>query len=934
MSWSTERKTQVAFAGALACVALIGAVSVLGLRDLDRDAAWVRHSVTVLAGLRRLDAGITAAESDERDFLASGSEADLRAFTRATEVIGRAYAQLQTRTADNALEQDRLRRLEPLLAARIARLDRLLKSRPEQGRRSAQAADARARAQRGPAVHIEQLVKRMRTTERALLARREAAAARRARLTEQSVAGGGALAFLVAGFTLLALRRDFAGRQRAEAALRQLNAQLEDRVRERTDELARAAASLRTSERRLRAFIATTSDVVCRISPDWREVQPQPESRTAALPPGLTGHDWLVRYVHPEDQPRVRAAVDEAIRTGGAFEIEHRVQRGDGSTGWVISRAMPLIDDDGRVVEWFGTVSDESERQEAHLKLAAQLARLNLLGAITRAMGERQDVRSIFQVVIGTLETHLALEFCAIGLYEAPDNRLVVTHVGTRGAPLARDLSIDAQTEIPMGHDGLARCLAGELVYEPDIARSASGLAARLAAAGLGALVATPLCFESRVFGALLAARRVPRSFSSGECEFLRQLSEHVALAAHHAQLYQALQGAYDDLRQTQQAAVQQERLLALGTMASGIAHDINNAISPIMLYTDMLLEDRELMPRVRKALEVVQRAVEQVAHTVARMREFYRPREPQQPLLPVDLNQLVSQVLDLTRARWSDMSQLRGAQIELDTVLTPGLPPIPGIATELRDALVNLVFNALDAMPQGGRLSLRTRLADPTVAGEPGVQLEVADSGVGMDAVTRSRCLEPFFTTKGERGTGLGLPMVYGTVQRHGGEIAVESAPGQGTRVTLSFPVALEDSGDGTGVQPQQVIAPLRILLIDDDPIVIQSTYETLLGDGHKVTAVDGGQAGIDVFGAALAAGEPYDVVVTDLGMPHVDGRQVASAVKASRPQTLVLLLTGWGRRLAEEEGEMPAHVDRVLAKPPRLRDLRVALAPARAQI
>jgi signal transduction histidine kinase/ActR/RegA family two-component response regulator len=469
----------------------------------------------------------------------------------------------------------------------------------------------------------------------------------------------------------------------------------------------------------------------------------------------------------------------------------------------------------------------------------------------------------------------------------------------------------------------------GELVYEPDLATLDAVFPRRLAAGGLGSLVAAPLRCESQVFGVLLAARREPRSFSSGECEFLRQLAEHVALAAQQTQLHVALQRAYDDLRQTQQAVLQQERLLALGTMASGIAHDINNAISPIMLYTDMLLEDREVPSRAHKSLQVIQRAVEQVAHTVARMREFYRVREPQQRLTPVDLNQLVADVLDLTRARWSDMPQQRGIVIELQTELQPQLPRVPGVASELRDALTNLVFNAVDAMPQGGRLRLQTHLLTPAAAsgGARGyAQLTVSDSGVGMDEETRSRCLEPFYTTKGERGTGLGLPMVYGAMQRHGGEIEVASVPGEGTCVTLSFPVMRDDTGSVTGIRPVEVVAPRRILLVDDDPIVMQSTRETLSADGHAVNTADGGQAGIDAFRRALSAGEPYEVVITDLGMPQVDGRQVAAAVKSARAQTLVLLLTGWGRRLVEE-GEIPPHVDRVLTKPPRLHELRAAL-------
>ena len=195
-----------------------------------------------------------------------------------------------------------------------------------------------------------------------------------------------------------------------------------------------------------------------------------------------------------------------------------------------------------------------------------------------------------------------------------------------------------------------------------------------------------PLRFESQVFGVLVAARQQPHSFSSSECEFLRQLSEHVALAAHQAQVYAALQQAYDDLRQTQHTVMQQERLRALGQMASGIAHDINNAISPVSLYTDWLLEtEPNLSARTRGYLETTQRAIEDVAHTVGRMREFYRQQEPTLILAPVDLNRLVTQVLDLTRARWSDMPQQRGVMIQLETELLPDLPTTAGIESEIR---------------------------------------------------------------------------------------------------------------------------------------------------------------------------------------------------------------------------------------------------------
>ncbi len=298
-------------------------------------------------------------------------------------------------------------------------------------------------------------------------------------------------------------------------------------------------------------------------------------------------------------------------------------------------------------------------------------------------------------------------------------------------------------------------------------------------------VVAAPLRSESRIFGVLIAARRETDAFDSADCEFLRQLSEHVAVAAHQAQMYTALQQAYDDLRRSQQSVMEQERLRVLGQMSSGIAHDINNALSPVALYTESLLEkEPNLSERTRAYLETTQRAIGDVAHTVGRMREFYRQREPELTLAPVDLNALARQVLDLTRARWSDMALQRGIVIRREMEFDPTNPRVAGIESEIREALTNLIFNAVDAMQEGGTLRVRTRT---TSAGR--IRVEVQDTGIGMDAETRRRCLEPFFTTKGERGTGLGLAMVYGVAQRQNADLQVESTVGVGTTVSLDFP-------------------------------------------------------------------------------------------------------------------------------------------------
>jgi signal transduction histidine kinase len=457
------------------------------------------------------------------------------------------------------------------------------------------------------------------------------------------------------------------------------------------------------------------------------------------------------------------------------------------------------------------------EREAAQAKLQLQLSRLDLLHRITRAIGERHDLRSIFQVVIRSLEADLPIDFGCICLYDDAHGLLTITSTGTRSDAVTKQVAMTENERIAVDSNGLAACVKGQLIYEPDIAQTSGDFTRRLVDAGLRALVISPLLAQGTVFGVLIAARKQPGTFSSNECEFLRQLGDHVALATHQAQLYSTLQQAYDDLRQSQQTVMQQERLRALGQMASGVAHDINNAVAPIALYTDSLLEHESgLSDRARGYLNIIRRAIADVGETVKGMRQFYRPQDGQSALTQIDLNPIVAQVIELTRGRWRDLPQQRGISIAMRTELQQPLAAILGQESEIRDALTNLIFNAVDAMPEGGTLSVRTRSSAQTV------QLEVADSGIGMDEETRRRCLEPFFTTKGERGTGLGLAMVYGMVRRHSAELEVDSAAHQGTTFRVTFPAAQTAAAAAQEVARDVVLRPLSILIVDDDPLAL----------------------------------------------------------------------------------------------------------------
>jgi CheY-like chemotaxis protein len=205
---------------------------------------------------------------------------------------------------------------------------------------------------------------------------------------------------------------------------------------------------------------------------------------------------------------------------------------------------------------------------------------------------------------------------------------------------------------------------------------------------------------------------------------------------------------------------------------------------------------------------------------------------------------------------------------------------------------------------------------------------VDITDTGIGMSEETRKRCLEPFFSTKGKLGTGLGLPMVYGVMQRHEGGVEIQSAPGQGTTFRLIFPVRdqlcanMEEEKEAT-----TPVAPLRILCIDDEPLLRELIKEMLGRDGHEVEVSDSGQSGLDQFRFAREHGRPFDVVITDLGMPYVDGRQVAKVVKQESPGTPVVMLTGWGA-LMKEDDNVPAQVDVIVSKPPGSREMREVLS------
>jgi signal transduction histidine kinase len=368
-------------------------------------------------------------------------------------------------------------------------------------------------------------------------------------------------------------------------------------------------------------------------------------------------------------------------------------------------------------------------------------------------------------------------------------------------------------------------------------------------------------------------------------------------------------------LRATQQQLIKQERLRALGMMASGIAHDFNNALTLVLGYGELLTPFFQNLPEEREKLFLanLMAAAQDAAHVVSRLREFYRPTVLGEVRERVDVNATIEQSLILTAPRWRDKCRAEGRQIE--TELSFGeLPPLVSNAAELREVLTNLIFNSVDAMPKGGRIYFRTRAMDGRV------EITVQDTGIGMTSEECARCLEPFYTTKGEQGTGLGLASVYGFVQRHGGGIRIQSEKGKGATFILTLPAG--EGGKTVEPEPEGRLGHvLRILVVDDQDIIRDLMTEMLSSEGHIAHSVVGAADALVELDRA-----PYDVIISDLSMPDMTGTQLAAEIRSRGRSIPFILLTGFGDEM-KAQGAPPPEVDLVLGKPLTISTLRAAL-------
>jgi GAF domain-containing protein/CheY-like chemotaxis protein len=532
--------------------------------------------------------------------------------------------------------------------------------------------------------------------------------------------------------------------------------------------------------------------------------------------------------------------------------------------------------------------------------------RLELTDQINRAISSTLDLESVFHIVSTELNKIMSYDRISLSFWHPQEHLFEVEMTLCPKQSLSskdhRSISADETTMYEVVR-------SKEPLYQEKLTlnKNSKPMDRLIFSLGIRSYVLIPIINNQEVIAVLRLESKKSHGFEEEQIQLLNSMGSHLSVAIQNAKLFSDLQEAYRNLNNTQSHMIQMERFRALGEMASGVVHDFNNILASVLGRVQLLrlkLKKEGAIPldRMAKNLQVIEKSAMDGAKILSRIREFTKEKSETE-FCPTGLSQLVEDSLEMTKAYWGDKASLSGIKIEIKKELQ-AMGKVLGDATEIREVLTNLILNAVDAMPQGGTLSLRTQ------EDEESILVMVEDTGIGMTEEVRNKVFVPFFTTKGEEGTGLGLSLAHAIITRHRGEVMVESIPGVGSKFTIKLPRCDRTAGKQTTVESDES-KNANILVIEDEKNIREVLDEILTTAGHTVVQAENGEQGLDLFRK-----KNVDLVITDLGMTGLSGWEVADKIKALDPLIPVILSTGWGVKLDQLEIHQK-NVDRIISKP-----------------
>ncbi|MGR3292664.1 MAG: GAF domain-containing protein [Candidatus Scalindua sp.] len=420
-------------------------------------------------------------------------------------------------------------------------------------------------------------------------------------------------------------------------------------------------------------------------------------------------------------------------------------------------------------------------------------------------------------------------------------------------------------------------------------------------------ILCVPLMTKSKLIGVLEVINKTDDTFFTEEdAMLLNFFANQVTVAIENARYYSELKHKYEEEKQMQEKLAETEKLRALGLMSSGIAHDFNNMLAIITGNID-LIEIEEDKDKILKKVQIIKKTAIDSAKTIKKLQKYAKTKNDELQFQTIRLNDLVREAIEISTPIWKEGPHAKGLSIEIIDALTEDELIILGDGTDLRETIINMIFNSVDAMPQGGKIHIVTYTENESI------YIELSDNGIGMTEETKSRIFDPFFTTKGIDHSGLGMSMLYGTIKRHNGSIDIKTTLGKGTMVTIVLPKGKEKTEkiekiDGKS-SPAIKAEKANILIIDDEPRIGAVLSEILSKQGHQTSVFDSGKGGIEAFKKGN-----HEILITDLGMSDISGWEVINAARQVRPGVITGIITGGD--ISEAEAKLKG-VDFLINKP-----------------